>query len=620
MQSLDPHFLLQNSGWIRSLAVRLVGSEDQAEDVVQETWIAAAKGLPQDAESSRPWLARVVRNLAARVHRDDRRRYERERRAARPELASGHPAETLERAEALHRVVELVLELDEPYRSTVLHRFVDDLTPSEIAARASLPVATVKTRLSRALNTLRERLDLVHGGRAAWLGLFGTLFMSGTAEAARGTAIAGLATPVLATGTTSAGSSSSTLITLGGIVMGWKIAIGAGVASVVALVLGVGLGRMTSITSREEAKTAFGLVDSEALARAERERQELATELAKLDAAEKSKSRRVAELEAEIGTVRKSLADAATELAAKSEPTGSKLPAIAFGEFSELEGLHDVNWTEAAEALVNMRALVAEASAREKDGDPLPQNEFRARLMKENGKLVQLAGKVIGTIPTHSPVNGEFTHPLIVSNLANSVLDAAGLSLDERQRQAVASLGGEYERKYAELQATYGDETPHFVKFLDELELKQDFVERLGDGMTEEQRRAAFDFESTGTVLDVLSPMVSTQAILNPKQVADAGEARRVLLEALTKRLELSEDSAGQLGPAIEAWSTEMSPYLEPVAEGEMPKIDRMLAAGRAHRGLFEAIEGLEGIPAATLDRARAELSWFVPWVTGTPK
>ncbi len=49
--------------------------------------------------------------------------------------------------------------LDEPYRLTIVHRYFDDLSPPEIAARLGVPLQTVRTRLKRALAQLRVRLE-----------------------------------------------------------------------------------------------------------------------------------------------------------------------------------------------------------------------------------------------------------------------------------------------------------------------------------------------------------------------------------------------------------------------------------------------------------------------------
>ena len=157
-----PEALLSESDWVRRLARRLVKDVAEAEDLAQE---ALSRGLEQgpEAVSLRAWLGGVVRNLARQGHRSSARRKAREASVARDERLPS-AAEALERLQLQQGVVRAVLALEEPYRSTVVLRFYDDLAPRAIAKREGVPVATVKTRLARGLAQLRARLDHEHGG------------------------------------------------------------------------------------------------------------------------------------------------------------------------------------------------------------------------------------------------------------------------------------------------------------------------------------------------------------------------------------------------------------------------------------------------------------------------
>ncbi len=168
---IDPEALLAHRDFVRALVLRLVGEPHAADDVVQETWLAALQNAPARPRSLRAWLARVARNLALRHARREVRLRQRARKAPQPD-APRDPAGALERVHAEHAVVAALLELDEPYRTTLLLRYYDDLAPREVAARLGVPAATVRTRLKRGLDTLRARLDQQHGGpdggRRAW--------------------------------------------------------------------------------------------------------------------------------------------------------------------------------------------------------------------------------------------------------------------------------------------------------------------------------------------------------------------------------------------------------------------------------------------------------------------
>lgn len=162
---------LADLGWVRSLARSLTRDPAAADDLAQDATVAA---LHQPAVAhSRAWGASVVKNLWRQALRAGQRRTRRETRAARPE---GVPAtdDLVARAETQRALMAHVLALDEPYRSTLLLRFFEGLAPREIARRTQTPVATVQSRLARALHTLRARLDTAHG-RQQWLGALAPL-------------------------------------------------------------------------------------------------------------------------------------------------------------------------------------------------------------------------------------------------------------------------------------------------------------------------------------------------------------------------------------------------------------------------------------------------------------
>jgi len=161
--------LLEHTGWVRGLAHHLVADPDAADELVQRTWAAALGRPPRHAGNLRAWLATVMRRLLREERRGERRRQERERAAARPEAQE--PTDVVERAATHRRLVERLMELDEPFRTTLLLRYFDELPPPEIAARLGVPLDTVRSRLRRGLERLRERLDGA-GPRSEWMGAF----------------------------------------------------------------------------------------------------------------------------------------------------------------------------------------------------------------------------------------------------------------------------------------------------------------------------------------------------------------------------------------------------------------------------------------------------------------
>jgi RNA polymerase sigma factor (sigma-70 family) len=164
---VDAEALLEQAGWMRRLAERLVRDPDRAEDMAQETWRIALERQPSFAESPRGWVKSVMQNLARRSHRDEATRAYHEHRSARPE-AIGPEDETEERVLLQKRLADAILALDEPYRSAIRLRYIDGRSPREVAREQGITYEAARRRLSRAVAMLRERLDRAYGNRAAW--------------------------------------------------------------------------------------------------------------------------------------------------------------------------------------------------------------------------------------------------------------------------------------------------------------------------------------------------------------------------------------------------------------------------------------------------------------------
>ncbi|MCA8962123.1 MAG: sigma-70 family RNA polymerase sigma factor, partial [Planctomycetes bacterium] len=148
--------------------------DELVDDVVQDTYVAAIESPPRDIDRAPAWLGTVTRNFV-RLHLRSRvRRERRERRSARPEAAPVSPS-GVEEDEVRSLVTQQVLDLDEPYRSTVIELFYRETSVKALARRLGLPESTIRVRKKRALDQLRAALDAREPeGRRAWIaGLVG---------------------------------------------------------------------------------------------------------------------------------------------------------------------------------------------------------------------------------------------------------------------------------------------------------------------------------------------------------------------------------------------------------------------------------------------------------------
>jgi len=150
-----------------------LGQKEEAEDVTQEVLIRLwrnADGL--DPERIGAWLARVTRNACY-----DRLRRQRSaatvfipetdpERAEETPSAAPDPAARAEVADFQRRLLSALGRLEEPYRSVLILREVQDLKYQEISDALDLPLNTVRVYIHRGRQRLRDALREVHGHAA----------------------------------------------------------------------------------------------------------------------------------------------------------------------------------------------------------------------------------------------------------------------------------------------------------------------------------------------------------------------------------------------------------------------------------------------------------------------
>ncbi len=137
---------------LHAYLLRLSGNRDDAEELLQETWVRIARSAKRfdTARRFRSWIYGIASNLARDLFR---RRMTKDRAlreiAVNPPAATG--ADPAERGELRERMAEL----PENMRAVLLLRYYEGMSEAEMAEILDIPRGTVKSRLHAALRELR---------------------------------------------------------------------------------------------------------------------------------------------------------------------------------------------------------------------------------------------------------------------------------------------------------------------------------------------------------------------------------------------------------------------------------------------------------------------------------
>jgi RNA polymerase sigma-70 factor (ECF subfamily) len=153
------------SGQVLAVALRIVGSRGEAEEVVQEVFVEVwtRAGLFDVARGrGRTWVLSIARNRAIdRLRSRDAagRAVEGARAEARPEAPPVTPLETVEQREARQRIQAALAALSPEQRRVLELGYFEGLSQSEIAEKLGEPLGTVKSRVRLALEKLAQLVD-----------------------------------------------------------------------------------------------------------------------------------------------------------------------------------------------------------------------------------------------------------------------------------------------------------------------------------------------------------------------------------------------------------------------------------------------------------------------------
>jgi RNA polymerase sigma-70 factor, ECF subfamily len=160
----------RHGGRLLSVARRLLGSNEDAEDAVQESFIKAFKAIHTFEERAQlhTWLHRIVVTTSLMKLRERRRKPQASIDDLLPSFTTdGHQTTessewsdaVLERKETASIVRQAIAMLPDQYRAVLVLRDIEERDTAETAAILGATTTVVKVRLHRARQALRTLLD-----------------------------------------------------------------------------------------------------------------------------------------------------------------------------------------------------------------------------------------------------------------------------------------------------------------------------------------------------------------------------------------------------------------------------------------------------------------------------
>ncbi|MES2203333.1 MAG: sigma-70 family RNA polymerase sigma factor [Patescibacteria group bacterium] len=153
-----------------SFALRFVGEQHEAEDIVQESFVKVWQNLKRynkDSASFKTWLMRIVRNtcvdhLRKRKHVPFSAFEDTEGEGAFANVPTDSPLadELFSKIEDVAELQRALGQLPAPYREVLLLYYGEDMTFEEVADALGASVNTVKSRHRRAMHRLRQHVRI----------------------------------------------------------------------------------------------------------------------------------------------------------------------------------------------------------------------------------------------------------------------------------------------------------------------------------------------------------------------------------------------------------------------------------------------------------------------------
>ena len=172
------HLVRRHQKRVLNIAYRIIGNYDEACEITQDAFVAAynnIKGFQRKAKFS-TWLYAICINLARNRRKRLKTRRFREGRSlddpiatpdgeivVDPPASEPTPLERLEARDIRHHVQGCINTLDVEFKEVLVLRDIQGFSYEEISAMLKVPAGTVKSRLFRAREGVRDCLKKVRG-------------------------------------------------------------------------------------------------------------------------------------------------------------------------------------------------------------------------------------------------------------------------------------------------------------------------------------------------------------------------------------------------------------------------------------------------------------------------
>ncbi|WP_168123865.1 RNA polymerase sigma factor SigW [Paenibacillus sp. HB172176] len=157
-------------GKLYHMAYRMLSSRQEAEDVVQETFLRVYKNLERfdDTQKFSTWIYRIATNLCIDRLRKRRPTYSLDAESNDYEGLDGYsmipsddrtPESELILTDTQRIIQEAMESLPPKYKTVMMLRYLHDLSLQEVGDILGMPVTTIKTRVHRGREFLRKKLE-----------------------------------------------------------------------------------------------------------------------------------------------------------------------------------------------------------------------------------------------------------------------------------------------------------------------------------------------------------------------------------------------------------------------------------------------------------------------------